>query len=484
MGFMRDLGGAIGYAAGRAKGAMNQAGIEAFEKENGRQIFFGGENTDPLLHKLIKEQPNNSWGQKFLDSDRAKRHVREQKQQQKQPGTATQLINRQRQRQEQAILNNQVAPGFASTQVKIKSPTQAEQIDAGMRPRSSFNTEKKMRYGDKDYRNAIALEDVQFVRERMDEPNFFGAIDLLNNNPGLRADGRMDEMRHNNSRIQEIAQNAARNDVQRLGPKPEGFVGEGMFGQVKELAPGYVEKTTPPVVEWPPRNADASNAGYLYDARDFKQEAEVQDYLSGAHIAPKVEAFNILPDGSTETISRDLRDNFEDASDRYTQLESTITGNSTPEEKAQAIAAKGILDVKRKQQEATAISKGIKLEDRHDGNVMVHKLTGNPIQLDFGMVREVSGEIKDYERALTTIEGMRTAGLSDEADIFEGVISDLLTRDDQGFVTGTSNPEALKDLAQQGASRLMKIKKVPDNYKTVNELTPSVRDSRMAGVFF
>ena len=49
---------------------------------------------------------------------------------------------------------------------------------------------------------------------------------------------------------------------------------------------------------------------------------------------------------------------------------------------------------------------------------------------------------------------------------------------------GTTDPEALKDLAQQGASRAMKIKKMPKNYKTVNELTPSVRDSRMAGVFF
>ncbi len=484
MGFMRDLGGAIGYAAGRAKGAMNQAGIEAFERDNGRKLYFNGDNTDPLLHKFIAENPNNSWGQKFLDSDRAKRHVREQKQQQKQPGTATQLINRQRQRQEQAILNNQVAPGSASTQVKIKSPTQAEQIDAGMRPRSSFNTDKKVRYGDKDFRNAIALEDVNFVRERMDEPNFFGAIDLLNDRPGFRADGSLNEMRQNNPIIQQIAQIDDINQGKRLGPKPEGFVGEGMFGQVKELAPGYVEKTTPPVVEWPPIHADVNNAGYLYDARDFKREAEVQDYLSKAHIAPKVEAFNILPNGSTETIFRDLRNNFEDAGDRYTQLESTITGNSTPQEKAQALAAKGILDVKRKQQEATAISKGIKLEDRHEGNVMVHKLTGNPIQLDFGMVREIGGESKDYERALTAIEGMRTAGLSDEADIFEGVISDLLTRDDQGFVTGTSNPEALKDLAQQGASRLMKIKKVPDNYKTVNELTPSARDSRMAGVFF
>ena len=363
----------------------------------------------------------------------------------------------------------QVAPGSASTQIKIKSPTQAEQIAAGMSPRSSFNTDKKAKYGDKDYRNAIALEDVHMIAQRMEQPNFYGAIDLMNNNPGIREGDGMINMRHENDYVQQMARAHDAVNYKRIGPKPDSFVGEGMFGQVNELAPGYVEKTTPPVVEWPPRAVDSNNAGYLYDARAFKEEAAVQDYLSKAHIAPKVEAFNILPDGSTELISRDLRDNFEDAGDRYTQLESTITGNGTSEQKAQAMAAKGILNVKRKQQEAIAISKGVQLEDRHEGNVMVHKLTGNPIQLDFGMVTPVSGENRDYQRALTTVDGMRGAGLSDEADIFEGVINDLLIKDDQGFVTGTSNPEALKDLSQQGASRLMKIKKIPGNYKTVNE---------------
>jgi hypothetical protein len=308
------------------------------------------------------------------------------------------------------------------------------------------------------------------IAQRMEQPNFYGAIDLMNNNPGIREGEGMIKLRHENDYVQQMARAHDAVNYERIGPKPEGFVGEGMFGQVKELAPGYVEKTTPPVVEWPPRGVDSNNAGYLYDARDFKEEAEIQDYLSKAHIAPKVEAFNVLPDGSTELISRDLRDNFEDAGDRYTQLESTITGNGTPEQKAQAMAAKGILNVKRKQQEAIAISKGVQLQDRHEGNVMVHKLTGNPIQLDFGMVTPVSGENRDYQRALTTIDGMRGAGLSDEADIFEGVINDLLIKDNEGFVTGTSDPEALKDLSQQGASRLMKIKKMPGNYKTVNAL--------------
>ena len=251
---------------------------------------------------------------------------------------------------------NQAAPGSASTQIKIKSPTQAEQIQAGIGANSSFNTNQKAAYGDKDIRNSIAHEDVRLVLGKMGpEATLFDAVDFINAKPGLRTAEEFKDLRGEQPDDYKLIQAYAdKFNGERPGPKPNGFVGEGMFGQVRELAPGYVEKVTPPVVEFPSMHSDRPDAGQLYDARDFYKEAQVQDYLSDAHIAPKVEAFNRLPDGSTETISRDLRDNYEDAGERYSQLDNTITGNSSAAEKAQAMAAKSILDVKRKQQEAIA----------------------------------------------------------------------------------------------------------------------------------
>ena len=65
---------------------------------------------------------------------------------------------------------------------------------------------------------------------------------------------------------------------------------------------------------------------------------------------------------------------------------------------------------------------------------MVHKLTGNPIQLDFGYHTPVEGATKSLEQARTSAEAMRSAGLSDEADIFEGVINELLELDGEGRI--------------------------------------------------
>jgi len=107
-------------------------------------------------------------------------------------------------------------------------------------------------------------------------------------------------------------------------------------------------------------------------------------------------------------------------------------------------------DAVRVNQQLGALAlRGVDLDDRHTGNVMYHKMTGRPMQLDFGKSRRVEGE--DQVAALTnaTEAGLAAAGLGDVAEIFSATVYDLLA--------GGDVAEAM-DVAKQGFSRLQKIK--------------------------
>ena len=109
----------------------------------------------------------------------------------------------------------------------------------------------------------------------------------------------------------------------------------------------------------------------------------------------------------------------------------------------------GMDAVRVNQQLGQMALKGVRLEDRHNGNVMYNKMTGRPMQLDFGIADRVSGA--DQVQALTeaTADGFSAAGISDVGDIFRATVYDLL---EGGQVT-----EAM-DVAKQGFSRLQKLK--------------------------
>jgi len=127
----------------------------------------------------------------------------------------------------------------------------------------------------------------------------------------------------------------------------------------------------------------------------------------------------------------DVRDNFETHGKRYRDF------------------PQGMDAVRVNQQLGQMALKGVRLEDRHNGNVMYNKMTGRPMQLDFGIADRVSGA--DQVQALTeaTAEGFSAAGIGDVGDIFRATVYDLL---EGGQVT-----EAL-DVAKQGFSRLQKIR--------------------------
>ena len=96
--------------------------------------------------------------------------------------------------------------------------------------------------------------------------------------------------------------------------------------------------------------------------------------------------------------------------------------------------------------------KGVQSEDRHNGNVMYNKMTGRPMQIDFG----ISGKLEnDSQKAAwlthVTAEGFEAAGIPEMGQILRATVMD--------YLEGGDVAEGL-DIAKQGFSRLQKIKHI------------------------
>ena len=84
-------------------------------------------------------------------------------------------------------------------------------------------------------------------------------------------------------------------------------------------------------------------------------------------------------------------------------------------------------------------------------NMMQNKMTGRPMQLDFGIADRVTAEDQVMALADATEDDFRAAGIGDIGDIFRDTVYDL--------INGGQLDEAM-DIAKQGFSRLQKIKQV------------------------
>ena len=190
-------------------------------------------------------------------------------------------------------------------------------------------------------------------------------------------------------------------------------VGEGSYAVVYESdTPGYVVKEA--------RTFD----------EDLTREANFQSIAADMGFAPRVAAVESSPFESDVFEMQDARPNFE----------LHRTNRQFPSGR----------DAVRVNQQLGALAlKGVDLDDRHTGNIMYNKMTGRPLQLDFGKSRNVTGE--DQVAALTnaTEAGFAAAGLGDVAQIYSDTVYDLLA--------GGDVADAM-DVAKQGFSRLQKIK--------------------------
>jgi hypothetical protein len=270
-------------------------------------------------------------------------------------------------------------------------------------------------------------------------------LNALNNDPRIQAVEAMDK------------------DGYFVRPELEApdFVGEGQFGRVTNLAPGYVSKKQEPLVEFGgyQESEDGSMSpkgnliGRIHDYRDVQNEVNQLNYLNkkAKGITPRVENLIIEPDGSTEVIMRDLRGNYDSSEDFLVDTASRFQDTSlSPAERTKAYKDHQLFQVKRKQQEARAALAGVELQDRHLGNVMKHSMTNRPLQID-PSGRSVQGFDRDAVVGSAVVDGFREAGLEEEANIFNGLLNDAYNRQDA---------PAFHDLAQQGMSRLMKIKAI------------------------
>ena len=168
-----------------------------------------------------------------------------------------------------------------------------------------------------------------------------------------------------------------------------------------------------------------------FPGRSLTDEANLQAIAAEMGIAPRVAGLETFPGGIGNRIEMsDVRTNFEPHGDD-TQFPS------------------GRDAIRVNQQLGALALKGVRLEDRHNGNVLYNKATGRPMQIDFGIAGRVEGSEQVATLANATAEGFQAAGLGDVADIYRATVFDLL---EGGDVTDAM------DVAKQGFSRLQKIK--------------------------
>tara|TARA_R110002012_G_scaffold85587_1_gene213421 strand:- start:11 stop:682 length:672 start_codon:yes stop_codon:yes gene_type:complete len=165
----------------------------------------------------------------------------------------------------------------------------------------------------------------------------------------------------------------------------------------------------------------------------LEEEANLQDVAARMGIAPQIAGVEKFAGGVGNRIEmEDIRKNFE------------------THESDNGLFPTGIDAVRVNQQLGQLALKGVGLGDRHVDNVVYNKMTGRPMQIDFGVAGRVQGSEQAASLALSTAEGFQAAGIGDVADIYLATVMDYL---EGGQVT-----EAM-DVAKQGFSRLQKIKR-------------------------
>ena len=201
----------------------------------------------------------------------------------------------------------------------------------------------------------------------------------------------------------------------RLSANRSQPIGAGSFGVVyKSDQPGYVMKQV--------HDPDGL-AG-----RSLEDEVNLQAIAAEAGLAPRIAGLEKFTGGIGNRIEmQDIRDN-------YYMMDDLPTAKQ---------------DLQIQQQLGELALRGVRLEDRRPANIAFHKMTGRPLQLDFGIAGKVEGSEQVATLAMATADGFSAAGLDDIAGIYRATVMDLLE--------GGDVADAM-DVAKQGFSRLQKLK--------------------------
>lgn len=264
--------------------------------------------------------------------------------------------------------------------------------------------------------------------------------------------------------VRAMAAEAAKRAQQRLGG--------GQFGQVYETGPELVTKEIT-----------------LEKKQNLLNEINMQVKAAELGIAPRIVEASLMapriggktvtlepginPNMRGEIVMQDLRSNYVplgvntgDPDGHYKSPD--FTGGPVPgryiETNPQLTnkqVEKAKLDTHK--QLAQLALKNISLNDRHSENIFVHKMTGRPMQIDFGLSEQITTPKQKAAVLVNHVKnGLQTAGLNEEAFILNGIVADLLDK----------NPEMALDIAKQGLSRLQKIKTPIKPEKYVRAIDP------------
>ena len=177
-----------------------------------------------------------------------------------------------------------------------------------------------------------------------------------------------------------------------------------------------------------------------YDTYDFVEEADLQSAAADMGIAPRVVEVETFPGGVGDRIEMtDARINYKPVAAEGDAWGAPGVGE----------AIDPAIRIKTAQQQGMLALKGIRLEDRRGANIMQHKMTGRPLQLDFGIAGKMSPDQQAAHLAHVTAEGFEAAGIEELGGILRATVMD--------YLEGGQVKEAM-DVAKQGFSRLQKIK--------------------------
>ena len=177
-----------------------------------------------------------------------------------------------------------------------------------------------------------------------------------------------------------------------------------------------------------------------YDTYDFVEEADLQSVAADMGIAPRVVEVETFPGGVGDRIEMtDARINYKPVAAEGDAWQAPGVGE----------AIDPAIRIKTAQQQGMLALKGIRLEDRRGANIMQHKMTGRPLQLDFGIAGKMSPDQQAAHLANVTAEGFEAAGIGEMGSILRATVMD--------YLEGGDVAEAM-DIAKQGFSRLQKIK--------------------------
>jgi len=214
----------------------------------------------------------------------------------------------------------------------------------------------------------------------------------------------------------------------RLSTNRSNPIGAGTYGVVYQSdEPGKVIKQNHP-------------GGYA-TPESMTEEADLQDVAAALGVSPRVHGIERFPEGTTRIEMDDVRQNY-----------IPVAGD------ASGLPSDPITNIRTAQQLGQLALKGIRLEDRRAANIMQNKMTGRPLQLDYGIADRMSPDQQAAHLANVTAEGFAAAGIDDVGSILRATVMD--------YLEGGQVKEAM-DVAKQGFSRLQKIK-APVTANTMN----------------